>query len=140
MDCCKPGGWNLSSTMRVSQLTNTPWTKCHVLVCMFVCFLALLFVIALNALMMAINNPASPPSDTICIVDTFQNICLGIFALELLVKFFVFGLVLHPRAFLRSSFWNCLDAFIIVLACIGFFIRSVHLIWMERSRFYPDCF
>lgn len=71
-----------------------------------------IFVILMNSLVMMTEDPAdSDPPEYYAIID---NIFLGLYSVEMVLKILGLGLIFGERAYLKNS-WNILD-FVIVLS------------------------
>ena len=86
---------------------------------------AVLLVILLNTIALALYNPIAPndsfPNN---VLDFVENIFTLLFAIEMLLKMFGLGVILHPHAYLRDG-WNVMDFTIVML---GFLDMSVTIL------------
>eukprot|EP00759_Apiculatamorpha_spiralis_P048850 PhF_6_TR44136/c0_g1_i1/m.67462 len=73
-------------------------------------------VIVANCVTLAMDDPTTDKTTTG--QDILEYTFTGLFSLELLLKVFAYGLILHQHAYLRSS-WNVLDFLIVCLSYLS---------------------
>ena len=84
----------------------------------------MLFVILLNAVALALRDPGltnNKPLQTG--LDIADFLFVSFFALEMLLKIISFGLIMHPKSYLRHP-WNILDGIVVVSGIIGLAVNS----------------
>ena len=69
----------------------------------------------LNCVTLIMQNEMFDSTSTLQALDTVDDVLLGIFVFEMVVKVVAFGLIsTGPRAYLRDS-WNVFDSVIVTL-------------------------
>lgn len=98
-----------SNAFRVSvhELISQRWFDNFVLV----------LIIVSSALMLA-EDPVNPDATRNKIFEKMEYGFIALFTLEMLLKIIALGLVLHPRAYLRSG-WNILDAVVVISSLLS---------------------
>lgn len=70
------------------------------------------------------------------IIDIIDYVLLGIYTVELLLKWFALGLVLHPRAYFRSP-WNVIDFIVVLTSYIAIGYGQVFAVFKIARIFRP---
>eukprot|EP00818_Percolomonas_sp_WS_P004394 CAMPEP_0117439288 /NCGR_PEP_ID=MMETSP0759-20121206/2489_1 /TAXON_ID=63605 /ORGANISM="Percolomonas cosmopolitus, Strain WS" /LENGTH=1964 /DNA_ID=CAMNT_0005231001 /DNA_START=239 /DNA_END=6133 /DNA_ORIENTATION=+ len=84
--------------------------------------LFIVFCILTSSLSLAFENPFTPPDQPIVrILEALSWTFNIIFYIEALLKIFAYGFVMHRTSYLRRSWWNCLDFFIVALSIFNTF-------------------
>lgn len=80
----------------------------------------ILLVIILNSVKMALDDPLSNfvSSET----KTIENIFIGLYCVEMMLKIFAYGFVFGRGSYLRDA-WNIMDFVIVVTSLMPFFIN-----------------
>ena len=77
------------------------------------------FVIVVNSVVMAMEDPYQEPSATLEIID---YIFTGLYTVEMILKIMGLGFIMNKGSYLRDS-WNVLDFLIVITSYIPIFIK-----------------
>ncbi|XP_063220472.1 muscle calcium channel subunit alpha-1 isoform X4 [Bacillus rossius redtenbacheri] len=88
-------------------------------------YLILLTIFA-NCVALAVYTPYpnSDSNNTNLSLEKIENVFLGIFTVECVMKIIAYGLVAHPAAYLRNG-WNLLDFTIVVIGLISTVLQNL---------------
>lgn len=81
----------------------------------------ILLVILANSLTLALDDPTTDVQTPLA--DLLDNVFLGIYTTEMLLKIFGMGFVINRNAYLRDS-WNVMDFIIVVTAYVPLIFAS----------------
>jgi hypothetical protein len=90
----------------------------------FLCDAFIMMCICASSLLLAVDDPRRPNSDTNAAMDEVGSIFTYIFITEMVIKVVAMGFVLHPTAYLRDP-WNVLDFFIVIISIVDLALGSV---------------
>lgn len=93
---------------------------------------ASLVVIVANSVVLALEDPTNPSSSSTGFLATLDNIFLGLYSLEMLLKILAYGFVLNKNSYLRDP-WNILDFVVVVSAYLQLLMSSGANLGVLRS-------
>ncbi|XP_064604467.1 muscle calcium channel subunit alpha-1-like isoform X3 [Liolophura sinensis] len=79
--------------------------------------------ILISSAMLAAEDPLNANSDRNQILNYFDYFFTSVFTIEILIKIFSYGLVLHKGSFCRSVF-NLLDLLVVGISLVSFFLEE----------------
>ena len=97
-------------------------------------FIFVLVAIFLNSITLAVNQPqyTNPPWLDQALYYS-ELVFIGVFGLEMCIKIVAYGLLLHPRSYLREP-WNVFDALIVIISIISVFTELGNISAMRLFR------
>eukprot|EP00163_Fabomonas_tropica_P014779 TRINITY_DN2686_c0_g2_i1.p1 TRINITY_DN2686_c0_g2~~TRINITY_DN2686_c0_g2_i1.p1 ORF type:complete len:1526 (-),score=377.56 TRINITY_DN2686_c0_g2_i1:447-4610(-) len=94
----------------------------------------IIFLIVVSSVLLALENPSITKGSTmqrfLFISDIFF---VSVFSLEMLMKIFALGFVLHEGAYLRSH-WNQLDCFVVIVSILTLSLTSIDIQFLRALR------
>lgn len=84
----------------------------------------ILICIAISSICLAIEDPLDLNSDLNGYLNYFDQVFLGVFGLEMLIKFVALGLVAHKGAYMRDV-WNLIDMTAVISSLIAVILTEI---------------
>jgi len=97
----------------------------------------ILLLIAIQSVLLAMDNPLNDPNSTLVKILTYSDIVLSsIFAFEALLKIIAYGLIFNRSGSYLKNGWNFIDFLVVIISIISLCITGDRLKIIKIFRLF----
>ena len=97
----------------------------------------ILLLIAIQSVLLAMDNPLNDPKSTLVKILTYSDIVLSsIFAFEALLKIIAYGLIFNRSGSYLKNGWNFIDFLVVIISIISLCITGDRLKIIKIFRLF----